>query len=124
MSNEFNIVIQNSAKSPAIKLKPSFPLFTVEQFLPGYLYYPCNEGFILDGNAHSNHSALVITPVPVLAGAIVLCRKIGLLEDKIVTVPVSRLTSLYDHVKNIQDLPGLLVKQIKDFYDHAQSAVA
>ena len=124
MSDEFNVVIQNSAKTPAIKLKPSFPLFTVEQFLPDYLYYPCNEGFILGENSALNYPALVITPVPVLPGAIILCRKIGLLEDKVVTVPVSKLTSLYDHVKKIQDLPGLLVQQIKDFYDHAQSAVA
>ncbi len=124
-NQEIQVVIQNSAKSHAVKHKPIFPLFTVEKFLASHLYYPCNEGLIL--GEKQGTKILVITPVPVLPGAIILCRSIGSLDisdKKIIAVPVSKLTNLYDEVHTIHDLPALILQQIQDFYAYIQPAVA
>ena len=121
-NQEIQVIIQNSAKSHAITHKPIFPLFTVDKFLASHLYYPCNEGLIL-GEKQATKT-LVITPVPVLPGAIILCRSIGMLDNKIVAVPVSKLTSLYDEIKTIDQLPVLVRQQIQDFYNYIQPAVA
>ncbi len=120
MLNTLRVVIQNSAKSPAIKLKPAFPLFLVEKFLAPNLYYPCNEGFMIPDET----PVLVITPVPVLPGAIILCRPIGTLNKRIMAVPISKLTNLYDQVHTITDLPKFLLQQIKHFYEHTQASIA
>ena len=54
------------------------------------------------------------------------CRAIGMLamedeagEDaKLVAVPVSKLTGIYDKVQSTDDLPELLIKQITHFFEH------
>ena len=68
---------------------------------------------------------LVPTPYPLVPGAVIKCRPVGVLkmtdesgEDaKIVAVPVSKLTKIYDDVKDVEDLPELLRNQIKHFFE-------
>jgi inorganic pyrophosphatase len=38
-------------------------------------------------------------------------------DAKIVAVPVSKLTKIYDHVKDVEDLDELLKNQIKHFFE-------
>jgi inorganic pyrophosphatase len=69
---------------------------------------------------------LVVTPYPLHPGVVVRCRPIGILhmEDeagldaKVLAVPVSKLTSIYDNVKAVSDLPDLLPKMIEHFFEH------
>ena len=69
---------------------------------------------------------LVITPHALISGSVIRCRPIGMLkmtdesgEDaKVLAVPFSKLTSLYDHVKSPEDLPELLLHQISHFFEH------
>jgi inorganic pyrophosphatase len=39
-------------------------------------------------------------------------------DAKVVAVPVSKLTPLYDKVQTIDDLPDLLMKQTVHFFEH------
>jgi inorganic pyrophosphatase len=69
---------------------------------------------------------LVVTPFPLQPGVVIRCRPVGVLkmEDdggvdaKVVAVPVSKLTPLYDKVQTTDDLPELLMRQTVHFFEH------
>ena len=128
--DELYVVIEIPAYGPGIKFefeKASGALL-VDRFLATPMHYPCNYGFIphtlsLDGDPLD---ALVVTPVPLISGTVIACRPVGVLEteddaggdEKIVCVPLSRITRQYEHVHEIEALPPMLVKQIEHFFSH------
>jgi inorganic pyrophosphatase len=92
------------------------------------MFYPCNYGYIPNTLADDGDplDVLVHTPHNVISGTVIRCRPIGILkmtdeagEDaKLIAVPVSKLTPLYNDVHEISDLPKLLLSQIKHFFEH------
>ncbi len=127
---EINVIIEIPQGGDPIKYeidKDSGELF-VDRILGTSMRYPCNYGYVPhtlcgDGDAID---VLVVMPMPLQAGSVIKCRPVGVLqmsdesgEDaKLVAVPVSKTTPLYDHVKSYQDLPELLIKQIGHFFEH------
>ena len=92
------------------------------------MHYPCNYGFIpntlsLDGDPVD---VLVPTPVALRPGVLIRARVIGVLkmtdesgvDAKIIAVPHDKLTKIYQNVQTIDDLPALLLDQIKHFFEH------
>jgi len=69
---------------------------------------------------------LVITPYPVVAGSVIRCRPVGMLDmddeaggdEKLVAVPHDKLTTIYKDVKDVEDLPQLLKDQIQHFFEN------
>jgi inorganic pyrophosphatase len=69
---------------------------------------------------------LVVTPVPLKGGVVIACRPIGMLkmtdesgfDAKILAVPVSKLTKLYEKVTTFEDLPISLLKSLEHFFSH------
>ena len=69
---------------------------------------------------------LVVTPIPLISGSVIRCRPVGILnmadeagkDGKVVAVPISKLSNLYDHVESIDDLPEPLLAQIAHFFEH------
>jgi inorganic pyrophosphatase len=128
--DDINVIIEIPAHSEPIKYevdKSSGALF-VDRFLSTAMHYPCDYGYMPmtlseDGDPVD---VLVITPVPVNRGCVLRCRPIGQLamtdeagdDQKILAVPIQKLTSLYDHVHKPEDLPPLLLKQIAHFFEH------
>ena len=61
----------------------------------------------------------VVGRVPVISGAVIRCRPVGALvmedeaggDEKIVAVPVSRLTRRYDRVIDYTDLPDIVLAE-------------
>jgi len=59
-------------------------------------------------------------------GSVIRCRPIGVLmmtdeagEDaKVLAVPVSKLTPLYDDIKSHTDIPQVTLDQISHFFEH------
>ena len=100
----------------------------VDRFMSTTMFYPCNYGYIPNTLADDGDplDVLVHTPHNVISGTVIRCRPIGILrmsdeagEDaKLVAVPVSKLTPLYNDVHEITDLPKLLLAQIKHFFEH------
>ena len=128
--NDFNVVIEISANAPGIKYeldKDSGAVF-VDRFIATPMHYPCNYGFIPSTLSEDGDpvDVLVVSPFPLPPGVVIRCRAIGMLamedeagEDaKLVAVPVSKLTSLYDKINSTDDLPELLIKQITHFFEH------
>jgi inorganic pyrophosphatase len=128
--NDFNVVIEISANAPGIKYeldKESGAVF-VDRFIATPMHYPCNYGFIPSTLSEDGDpvDVLVVSPYPLPPGVVVRCRTLGMLamedeagEDaKLVAVPVQKLTSNYDKVQTIDDLPEILIKQITHFFEH------
>ena len=128
--NDIYVVIEIPANGPGLKLeldKGSGALL-VDRFMATPMFYPCNYGFIPHTLSQDGDplDVLVVSPIPLLSGVVVRCRPVGFLaaEDdagpdaKILCVPVSKLTSVYDEVREYSDLPQLTLQQIEHFFSH------
>jgi len=103
-------------------------ILMVDRFISTTMQYPANYGFIPKTLSRDKDpmDILVITPFPLQHGVLIHCRPIGILnmndesgEDiKILSVPISKLTPIYNHIREIEDLPILLIKQIEHFFSH------
>ena len=128
--NDINVIIEISANGDPIKFevdKDSDCVF-VDRFMGTAIHYPCNYGYVPHTIAGDGDpvDVLVVTPFPLPPGSVIRCRPVGLLkmqdesgEDaKVIAVPVSKLTPLYNNVETTDDLPELLMKQIQHFFEH------
>lgn len=127
---DINVIIEIPAHSEPIKYevdKDSGSLF-VDRFLSTSMHYPCDYGYVPQTLSDDGDpvDVLVLTPVPVNRGCVINCRPVGVLlmtdeagiDKKILAVPNANLTSLYDHVVQVQDLPPMILKQIEHFFRH------
>jgi len=128
--NDINVIIEIPAQADPIKFevdKDSGAVF-VDRFMGTSMRYPINYGYVPHTIAGDGDpvDVLVVTPFPLLPGVVIRCRPVGVLkmEDesgidaKVVAVPVSKLTPMYDKVQTIDDLPELLMKQTVHFFEH------
>jgi len=100
----------------------------VDRFLHTAMYYPGNYGFIPQTLSDDGDPCdiLVITPVPVVPGAVIRCRPVGALlmedeagkDEKLLAVPVDALHPYYTGVNSYLDLPEVLRDQIAHFFQH------
>lgn len=128
--NAFNVIIEIPQGGDPIKYeidKDTGALF-VDRVLGTSMRYPCNYGYInntLCGDGDPL-DVLVVMPFPLQAGSVVRCRALGVLrmtddggeDSKLLAVPVSKITSIYDQVKSYQELPEILIRQITHFFEH------
>ncbi|MCK6389698.1 MAG: inorganic diphosphatase [Azonexus sp.] len=130
LPDDFNVIIEISANSDPIKYevdKDSGAVF-VDRFMGTAMHYPCNYGYINNTIAGDGDpvDVLVVSPFSLPPGVVIRCRPLGMLamEDeggqdaKLLAVPVSKLTPLYNNVKTYEDMPELLYKQIAHFFEH------
>jgi inorganic pyrophosphatase len=100
----------------------------VDRFLQTSMVYPSNYGFIpctlsADGDPCD---AMVISQSPVIAGAVIRARPIGVLlmedesgvDEKILAVPVEKLDPFYYNIQSYSDLPEIFNQQISHFFQH------
>lgn len=100
----------------------------VDRFMATPMFYPANYGFIPNTLADDGDAldALVVTPHPVQPGSVIRARPVGVLnmtdeaggDAKLVCVPHGKLTTFYDHVQEVTDLPELLRQQIAHFFEN------
>jgi len=127
---DINVIIEIPSHSDPIKYevdKESGSLF-VDRFMGTAMHYPCNYGYVPHTLSDDGDpvDVLVITPIPLMNGSVIRCRPIGVLkmtdeagEDaKVLAVPVSKLTPLYDDVKSHEDIPKVTLNQIAHFFEH------
>lgn len=127
---DINVIIEITAHSEPIKYevdKETGSLF-VDRFLSTSMYYPCDYGYIPQTLSDDGDpvDVLVITPIPVNHGCVIRCRPVGVLamrdeagdDLKVLAVPISKLTTLYDNVREPDDVPPLLINRITHFFAH------
>lgn len=130
LPHDINVVIEIPANADPIKyeIEKDADAIYVDRFVATPMFYPANYGYIPatlseDGDALD---VLVVTPYPVMPGAVIRSRVVGVLnmtdesgpDAKLLAVPHSKLTKMYDDVNEIADLPPLLIKQIEHYFQN------
>ena len=130
LPNDFYTVIEIPANHDPIKyeIEKDYDAVFVDRFMATPMFYPANYGFIPQTLADDGDplDVLVITPYPVVPGSVIRCRPLGVLlmsdeaggDAKLVAVPHSKLTPIYDHMNDIEDVPELLRNQIQHFFEN------
>lgn len=127
---DINVIIEIPVGGEPIKYeldKASGALF-VDRFLYTPMRYPGNYGFVPHTLSDDGDpvDVLIATTRPLLPGAVIRCRPIGVLimkdeagqDEKIVAVPNGALTRRYENIANIDDLPEITREQIQHFFEH------
>ena len=125
---DIHVVIEIPAGGLPVKYemdKESGALF-VDRFLNTAMYYPGNYGFIPHTLADDGDpcDVIVINPTPVVPGAVIRARPIGVLlmedeagrDEKILAVPVDKLNPYYSDIQSYTQLPKILIEQIEHFF--------
>ncbi len=128
--NDVNVVIEIPMHGQPVKYevnKDSGALF-VDRFLSTSMVYPTNYGYIPQTLSEDGDpvDVLVLTPVPVVCGSVIRVRILGMMrmtdesgiDAKLIGVPVSKLTRLYDDIQSYEDLPKSLLLSIEHFFKH------
>ena len=100
----------------------------VDRFLHTAMFYPANYGFIPHTLAEDGDpmDIMVVSSTPVVPGAVIRCRPIGVLimsdeagkDEKILSVPVDSLHPFYKDISSWTMLPTILTEQISHFFAH------
>ncbi len=126
---DVNVVIEIPSGGSPIKyeIDKDSGAMCVDRFLHTAMYYPANYGFIPHTMSDDGDpvDALVVTNIPVVHGAVIRARPIGVLmmedeagqDEKILMVPVDKLNPYYSDVKNYDDLPKVFLDQISHFFE-------
>ncbi|MDP4823106.1 MAG: inorganic diphosphatase [Aestuariivirgaceae bacterium] len=127
---EVNVIVEVPVGGEPIKYEMDKKAGTlvVDRFLYTSMRYPGNYGFIphtlsMDGDPVD---VLIANQRGIVPGAVVACRPVGVLkmqdeaggDEKIIAVPVPRLTRRYENVHNYTDLPEITRQQIEHFFEH------
>ncbi len=128
--NEFNVIVEIPAHSDPVKYevdKETGAMF-VDRFMNVAMHYPCNYGYIPNTLSEDGDpvDVLVITPLPVISGAVIQCRPLALLkmtdesgpDAKVLAVPIDKLSTLYRQTKSIENIRPELLTQIAHFFEH------
>lgn len=123
-------VIEIPANSTPVKYEVDKQIgaLLVDRFLSTAMFYPCNYGYVPQTLSEDGDplDILVITPTPVVHGAVIRCRPIGMLmmtdeagiDAKVLAVPVDKLSPLYKNIKSIDDLPKEQLDIIGHFFEN------
>jgi inorganic pyrophosphatase len=128
--DEVNVVIEVAIGGEPIKyeMDKAAGTLVVDRFLYTPMRYPGNYGFIPHTLSEDGDpcDVLVANTRPIIPGAIIAVRPIGVMmmedegggDEKIIAVPVPKLTKRYENVHNYTDLPRITLDQIQHFFEH------
>jgi inorganic pyrophosphatase len=128
--DEINVVIEIPKDAEPVKYevdKASGAIF-VDRVLSTPMRYPCNYGYVpntLSGDGDPA-DALVLLPLPLIAGSVIRCRPVGMLnmddeaggDAKLIVVPADKVFKGYAHIRDINDAPQHWRDRIAHFFEH------
>ena len=127
---DVNVIIEVPIGGEPIKyeMDKAAGTLVVDRFLHTPMRYPGNYGFVPHTLSEDGDpiDVLVANTRPIVPGAVINVRPIGVLkmeddaggDEKILAVPVPKLTKRYEHVMNYTDLPEITLEQIQHFFEH------
>lgn len=128
--NEINVIIEIPMHGEPVKYevdKETGVLF-VDRFMATAMFYPANYGYIPSTLSEDGDpvDVLVVTPVPLINGAVIPCRVVGMLkmtdesgiDAKLLAVPTTKVSKMYQNVKSYEDLPQHLLSSLEHFFSH------
>jgi inorganic pyrophosphatase len=127
---DVNVIIEVPIGGEPIKyeMDKAAGTLVVDRFLHTPMRYPGNYGFVphtLSGDGDPI-DVLVANTRPIVPGAVINVRPIGVFkmedqaggDEKIIAVPVPRLTKRYENVTNYLQMPEITLQQIQHFFEH------
>lgn len=130
LPEEINVIIEIPAHADPVKYevdKESGAIF-VDRFMATCMHYPTNYGYVPHTLSEDGDpvDVLVITPFPLLAGSVIRCRPVGVLnmtdesgtDAKVLAVPADKLSTIYRGITEIDQVDELLRGQIEHFFEH------
>ena len=130
LPHEVNVIVEISQNGGPIKYEVCKKLnaLIVDRFVSTSMSYPCNYGYIPQTLSEDGDpvDVLVVTPYPVVPGAVIAVRPVGILrmtdesgpDAKILAVPTDKLCKIYRDVKTHTDLGQPLLEAIEHFFRH------
>ena len=128
--NEINVIIEIPMHGEPVKYevdKETGALF-VDRFMATAMFYPTNYGYIPNTLSEDGDpvDVLVITPVPLISGAVIPCRVVGMLkmtdesgiDAKLLAVPITKLSKMYQNIETYEDVPQHLLSSLEHFFNH------
>jgi inorganic pyrophosphatase len=128
--NELNVIVEVPVGGEPIKyeMDKAAGTLVVDRFLYTSMRYPGNYGFIphtLSGDGDPL-DVLIANQRGIVPGAVIAVRPIGVflmqdeagVDEKVIAVPVTRLTRRYEEVRDYTQLPEITIKQIQHFFEH------
>lgn len=128
--NEINVIIEIPMHGEPVKYevdKETGALF-VDRFMTTAMFYPTNYGYIPNTLSEDGDpvDVLVVTPVPLISGAVIPCRVVGMLkmtdeagvDAKLLAVPITKLSKMYKEIHSYKDLPEYLLLSLEHFFNH------
>ena len=128
--HDINVIIEVPIGGEPIKyeMDKAAGTLVVDRFLHTPMRYPGNYGFVPHTLSDDGDpiDVLVANTRPILPGAVINVRPIGVLkmnddgggDEKIIAVPVPRLTKRYENIHEFTDLPEITREQIQHFFEH------
>ena len=127
---DVNVIIEVPIGGEPIKyeMDKAAGTLVVDRFLHTPMRYPGNYGFVPHTLSDDGDpiDVLVANTRPIVPGAVINVRPIGVLkmddeaggDEKIIAVPVPKLTKRYANVVNYTDMPEITLQQIQHFFEH------
>jgi inorganic pyrophosphatase len=127
---EVNVIVEVPVGGEPIKYEMDKKAGTlvVDRFLYTSMRYPGNYGFIPHTLSDDGDpiDVLIANQRGIVPGAVIAVRPVGVLkmqdeaggDEKIIAVPVPRLTRRYENVQNYTQLPEITLQQIEHFFAH------
>jgi inorganic pyrophosphatase len=128
--HEVNVIVEVPVGGEPIKyeMDKEAGALVVDRFLYTPMRYPGNYGFVPHTLSDDGDpiDVLIANQRGIIPGAVIAVRPVGVLkmsdesggDEKIIAVPVSRLTRRYEKVHSYTDLPDITIKQIEHFFEH------
>lgn len=127
---EVNVIIEIPINGDPVKYeldKETGAMF-VDRYLNTSMVYPCNYGYIPQTLAADGDpvDVLIATPMPIIHGAVMRCRPIGMLDmtdeagddSKILAIPIDKVSKFNRNVNSYEDLQPALLDKISHFFEH------
>ncbi len=136
LPDDIYVIIEIPANHDPIKyeIEKDYDAIFVDRFVATPMFYPANYGYIPGTLSEDGDplDVLVVSPYPVMPGSVIRSRPVGVLnmtdesgpDAKLIAVPHSKLTRLYDNVHECSDLPDLLIKQIGHYFENYKALEA
>ena len=127
---DVNVIVEVAIGGEPIKYEMDKDAGTlvVDRFLYTPMRYPGNYGFVPHTLSDDGDpiDVLIANTRPIIPGAVIAVRPVGVLrmeddgggDEKIIAVPVPKLTQRYQNVHNYTDLPQITLDQIQHFFEH------
>jgi inorganic pyrophosphatase len=128
--DDVNVIIEVPIGGEPIKyeMDKAAGTLVVDRFLHTPMRYPGNYGFVPHTLSDDGDpiDVLVANTRPIVPGAVINVRPVGVLkmqdeaggDEKVLAVPMPKLTQRYAHVMNYTDLPEITLQQMQHFFEH------